>query len=221
MSATGSVRGFTEFDDLCRGHQGYSYNLAALFELCDHDELNQHRHAVSFLDALKRLKLKILDSFSDLQIQTTRKVTDYTIGKTFVKQKLGAIFNPMKPTSWSLGGGINGRWQFYKQNDFDGLIVLACIERDLIPQNIKECNKRAIQMDKKTIAMNQQNYALALEQALIQYFALIKPDERMRNQSFEIGNVSKETYKGGIVYVAYKLEPESSNSVSMSFPGFE
>ncbi|XP_063407791.1 uncharacterized protein LOC134691284 [Mytilus trossulus] len=209
MSATGSVRGFTEFDDLCRGHQGYSYNLAALFELCDHDELNRHRHAVSFLEALKRLKLKIVDSFSDLHIQTKRKVTDYTIGKTFVKQKIGASFNPMKPNTWSLGGGINGRWHDYKKDDYDGLIVLACIERDLIPQNIKECYKRAIQ---KTIAMNQQNYALALEQALIQYYALIKPDERMRNQSFDIGNLSKEIYKGGIVYVAYKLEPEPSYS---------
>ncbi|CAG2249444.1 unnamed protein product [Mytilus edulis] len=114
----------------------------------------------------------------------------------------------MNPNTWSLGGGINGRWHDYKKDDYDGLIVLACIERDLIPQNIKECYER----DKKTIAINQQNYALALEQALIQYYALIKPDERMRNQSFDIGNLSKEIYKGGIVYVAFKLEREPSYS---------
>ncbi|CAG2249451.1 unnamed protein product [Mytilus edulis] len=149
---------------------------------------------------------------SNLEIQTERKVTDFTIGKTFVKQKPGAYFNPMKPTTWSLGGGINGRWQDYKNEDYDGLIVLACIERDLIPQHTKECNKRAILMDKKTIKANQQNYALALEQALIHYYVLIKPDERLRNQSFDIGNLSKEPYKGGIVYVAYKLEPEPSYS---------
>lgn len=212
MSATGSVRGFTAFDDLCRGCQGYSYNLAGLFDICDHDQFNRHKHAISFTEAFKRLKLRIKESFSDLETQTERKVTDFTIGKTFVKQKGRAYFNLMNPNTWSLGGGINGRWQDYKNDDYDGLIVLACIERDLIPQNIKECNKRAIQMDKKTIAINQQNYALALEQALIQYYALIKADERMRNQSFAIGNLSKEIYKGGIVYVAYKLEPESSYS---------
>ena len=126
----------------------------------------------------------------------------------------------MKPTTWSLGG-VHCRWQDYKNEDYDGLIVLACIERDMIPQNIKECNKRAVQMNKQTIAINQQNYALDLEQALIQYYTLIKPDERMRDQSFDIGNLSNEIYKGGIVYVAYRLEPEPSYSVSMCFPGFE
>ncbi|VDI59563.1 Hypothetical predicted protein [Mytilus galloprovincialis] len=212
MSATGSVRGFTEFDDLCRGCQGYSYNLASLFDICDHDQFNRHTHTISFKEAFKRLKLTIKESFSNLEIQTERKVTDFTIGKTFVKQKPGVYFNPMKPITWSLGGGINGRWQDYKNDEYDGLIVLACIERDLIPQNIKECYKRAIQMNKKKIALHHQNYALALGQALIQYYAFIKPDERMRNQSFDIGNLSKEICKGGIVYVAYKLDPEPSYS---------
>ncbi|XP_076082826.1 uncharacterized protein LOC143053912 isoform X2 [Mytilus galloprovincialis] len=212
MSTTKSVRGFTEFDDLCRGFQGYSNNLVELFDICDHGKLNRNKHPISFKEAFTRLKLRIKESFSALEIQTERKVTDFTIGKTFVKKHERATFNPMKQTTWSLGGGINSRWQFYKKDDYDGLIVLACIERDLIPQNIKECYKRAIQMNKKTIEANQQNYALALEQALIQYYALIKPDERMRNQSFDIGNLSKEIYKGGIVYVAYKLEREPSYS---------
>ncbi|CAG2189912.1 unnamed protein product [Mytilus edulis] len=221
MSATGSVRIFTEFDDLCRGCQGYSYNLAGLFDICDHDQFNRHKHTISFKEAFKRLKLRIKESFSALETQTDRKVTDFTIGKTFCKQKTGAYFNPMKPTTWSLGGGINGRWQDYKNADYDGLIVLACIERDLISQHTKECNKRAILMDKKTIKANQQKLCPSPEQALIHYYVLIKPDERLRNQSFDIGNLSKQPYIGGIVYVAYKLEPEPSYSVSMCFPGFE
>ncbi|OPL20333.1 hypothetical protein AM593_10054, partial [Mytilus galloprovincialis] len=212
MSSTGSVKGFTEFDDLCRGCQGYSYNLAGLFDICDHDQFNRHKHPISFKEAFKRLKLRIKESFSTLETQTERKVTDFTIGKTFVKQKPGVYFNPMKPTTWSLGGGINGRWQDYKNDKYDGLIVLTCIERDLIPQHTKECNKRAILIHKKTIEANQQNYALALEQALIHFYVFIKPDERLRNQSFDIGNLSKEPYRGGIVYVAYKLEPEPSYS---------
>ncbi|XP_063407794.1 uncharacterized protein LOC134691286 [Mytilus trossulus] len=212
MSATGSVRGFLEFDDLCQGSQGYSYNLAGLFETCDHDQFSRHKHTISFKEAFKRLKLRIKESFIALETQTERKVTDFTIGKTFVKQRQGVIFNPMKPSTWSLGGGINGRWQDYKNDNYDGLIVLTCIERDLIPQHTKECNKRAILIDKKTIEANQQNYALALEQALIHFYVFIKPDERLRNQSFDIGNLSKEPYKGGIVYVAYKLEPEPSYS---------
>ena len=208
MSVTGSVRGFTEFDQLCQGSQGYSYHLAQLFDICDFDAHKRHRHPIPFKEALRRLKKKIQESFDDLEFQTERKVTDFTIGKTFVKTKTGVIFNPMKPTTWNLDGGINGRWQTYKSEGYDGLIAIGCIERDLIPQNVKECTKNSI-------PMNQQNYALGLEQALIQYFSLYKPDTRLRNKSFDIGNISKDVPKGGIVYVAYKLSPEESYSVSI------
>lgn len=218
MSATPSIRGFTDFEDLCKGCNGYSYNLAELFDRCDHDHTNHHRHSISFKQSLKRLKLKLKQSLSELERQTERKVTDFTIGKSFVKEKKLAHFNPMKPTTWCLGGGITARWRNYKSNNYDGLIVLGCVERNLVPKKLRECSANAHRLDKTTIEMNQQNYALGLEQALIQYFSLIKADERLRNLSFDIGNISKEKYMGGVVYVAYKLEPEPCYSVSICLP---
>lgn len=142
-TASGRGLGFMEFDDLCRGCHGYSYNLAELFDKCAFDKSKQRYHSISFKESLERLKGKIKDSFKDLETQTERKVTAFTIGKTFAKSRSGREFDTMNPHTWKLDGGINGRWQDYK-DDYNGLIVIGCIERDLIPKDVKDANKQSI-----------------------------------------------------------------------------
>ena len=90
MSVTGSVRGFSEFDDIATGRRpGYSHNLTKLFNV-DSDN-KDIRHPITFREASERLIKKCDDTLLDLQIQD-KEVEEFVIGKSFVKQRPGVTF---------------------------------------------------------------------------------------------------------------------------------
>ncbi|KAK3098229.1 hypothetical protein FSP39_017409 [Pinctada imbricata] len=208
MSATGSVAGFRDFDDLTKGTRGYSHRLLNLYNTCT--ENKDTRHNISFEEAVSRLISGVKSTIRDIEIQGNT-VKEFIIGKSFVKQKIGVRFRPDKPTTWTLSNGINGRWRYYNSIDYSGLVALACVERDMIPDSIKQ-NIRFTFTDedddhkkKQEFVVDQQLYTLALEQRLIQHFMLIEPDERLRNHSLDTGRKSEGQYKGGIIYLAFKM----------------
>ena len=201
MSVTGSVRGFSEFDDIATGRRpGYSHNLTKLFNV-DSDN-KDIRHPITFREASERLIKKCDDTLLELQIQD-KEVEEFVIGKSFVKQRPGVTFRPDRPTTWSLGGGVNGRWREYLDRDYYGLVVLGCVEKELIPTASKHIK---FSYDEETFSVDQQLYALALEQSLIHHYMFEKPDKRLRNHSLDCGRKSTVLYKGFVIYVAFKVK---------------
>ncbi|XP_052074721.1 uncharacterized protein LOC127712370 [Mytilus californianus] len=192
-----SAAGFTDYDLLCKGDvKGYSYNLAKLFDdiPCGKSE---HKHPIEFDMAFKRSKRKINETIKEIQIQSERKVIKFTIGKTYARTRKSGKFDPMRPSSWLLDSGINGRWKNeYEKQGYDGLVVIGCIVLDLIPEKVHQ----------NISWIDQEKYALGLEQALIQYYTLHKQDARLGNKSFNTGGDVQNTPKSGIIYMAYKLE---------------
>ncbi|KAK3105243.1 hypothetical protein FSP39_020632 [Pinctada imbricata] len=208
MSVTSSVAGFRDFDDLTKGTPGYSHRLLNLYNTCT--ENKDTRHRISFEEAVSRLISGVKSTIRDIEIQGNT-VKEFIIGKSFVKQRIGVRFRPDKPKTWILSNGINGRWRYYNSIDYSGLVALACVERDMIPDSMKQ-NIRFTFTDedddhykKQEFVVDQQLYTLALEQRLIQHFMLIEPDERLRNHSLDCGIKSKGQYRGGIIYLAFKM----------------
>ena len=200
MSMTGSVRGFSEFDDLTRGNRpGYSHRLTNLFDVCSDNKDVQH--SIPFAEASNRLIAACEDTLEELARQD-KEVEEFIIGKSFVKQRPGVTFRPDRPTTWSLGGGVNGRWREYSDRDYYGLVVIGCVEKELIPTASRELK---FSYDEETFSVDQQLYALALEQSLIHHYMFKKPDKRLRNHSLDCGRKST-IYKGGVIYVAFKVK---------------
>ena len=190
MSMTGSVRGFSEFDDLTRGNRpGYSHRLTNLFDVCSDNK--DIRHSIPFTEASNRLIAACDDTLEELARQD-KEVEEFVIGKSFVKQRPGVTFRPDRPTTWSLGGGVNGRWREYLDRDYYGLVVLGCVEKELIPTasrdlkfpyDVLENKDNKEKCKSKIFSIDQQLYALALEQSLIHHYMFVKPDIRIRNRS--------------------------------------
>ncbi|CAC5421445.1 unnamed protein product [Mytilus coruscus] len=192
-----SAAGFTDFDLLCKGDvKGYSYNLAKLFDVIPCGKTG-HKHPIEFDMAFKRSKRKIKETIKEIEIQSERKVIKFTIGKTYARTRKSGIFDPMRPSSWRLDGGINGRWKNeYEKQGYDGLVVIGCIVLDLIPEKVRQ----------NISWIDQEKYALGLEQSLIQYYTLHMQDARLGNKSFNTGGDAQNKPKSGIIYMAYKLE---------------
>ncbi|VDI30225.1 Hypothetical predicted protein [Mytilus galloprovincialis] len=147
--------------------------------------------------AFKRSKRKIKETLKEIQMQSDRKVNTFTIGKTYARTRKSVTFDPMRPSSWRLDSGINGRWKNdYEKQDYDGLVVIGCIVLDIIPEKVR----------KNISWIDQEKYALGLEQSLIQYYTLHMQDARIGNKSFNTGGDAKSKPKSGIIYMAYKLE---------------
>ena len=144
-----------------------------------------------------------------IQIGQGRNVKHFYIGKTHVQRKLKCKFDHMKRSTWKLANGINGRFRSHCQNpdyDIDGLVVLTVVTRKAIPPNVRNNRKK----------VNQELYALALESKLIQHFLIKRDDDRILNKTIDTGgkDSNKQDTKGYPLYMAYKLEEESSPDYS-------
>ncbi|CAG2185099.1 unnamed protein product [Mytilus edulis] len=209
MSVSGPDVGFTDFTGLGKGHRGYAHTLTSLFNQCDFGTVETHRHTISFKEASKRLRKQMTESFEYIEIQTGRMVKEFNIGKTHVYSQYAVDFNPSQPTTWATYGGLPISWENYKKKGFDGMIALGCVIKDIIPKVIRETNK--------ALEMNSHSYAAGLAQSLVQYYLLQNPDDRLRSVTVEdLGNKSGKDELGSpasVIYVAYKLEPKTTNAV--------
>ena len=198
---TTTTRGGAKYDDLCKGvEKNYSFNLVCLTK-------GPNKEPMSFMEATETLKNQIKQSIRDIETQNMdgRKIESYVIGKSQVhrqgKAGSGFIrFDSMNRNTWKFGeAGVNKRWSsYYKAEHFDGLVVLAAIPRSSVPQNILD----------KFEMMNQEQYALALEQYLIKYFMLVSVDGRIINKTFQVGCIAKSPSYAGVLYFAYKLSED-------------
>ncbi|XP_063448727.1 uncharacterized protein LOC134728170 [Mytilus trossulus] len=209
MSVSGPDVGFTDFTDLGKGHRGYAHQLTSLFNQCDFGTVETHRHTISFKEASKRLRKQMTESFEYIEIQTSRMVKEFNIGKTHVYSQYAVDFNPTQPSTWATYGGLPVSWENYKKKGFDGMIALGCVIKDIIPTVIRETNK--------ALEMNSHSYAAGLAQSLVQYYLLQNPDDRLRSVTVEdLGNKSGKDELGSpasVIYVAYKLEPKTTNAL--------
>ncbi|CAG2185101.1 unnamed protein product [Mytilus edulis] len=178
MSVSGHDVGFT---DLGKGHRGYAHRLTSLFNQCDFDTVETHRHTISFKEASKRLRKQMTESFEDIEKQTSRMIKEFKIGITHVGSQNAINFNPTQPSSWVTYGGLPVSWENYKKKGFDGMIALGCVIEDIIPKVIRDTNK--------ALEMNPHSYAAGLAQSLVQYYLLQNPDNRLRSVTVEdLGN---------------------------------
>ncbi|XP_063448714.1 uncharacterized protein LOC134728164 isoform X2 [Mytilus trossulus] len=209
MSVSGPDVGFTDFTGLGKGHRGYAHTLTSLFNQCDFGTGETHRHTISFKEASKRLRKQMTESFEYIEIQTSRMVKEFKIGKTHVCSQNAINFNPTQPSTWATYGGLPLSWENYKKKGFDGMIALGCVIKDIIPKVIRETNK--------ALEMNSHSYAAGLAQSLVQYYLLQNPDDRLRSVTVEdLGNKSGKDKLGSpasVIYVAYKLEPKTINAL--------
>lgn len=155
-------------------------------------------HCLSFEEATSDLQCQITNILDDIDVKMKPNfcIDEFTVGKSFVRQrrkKKGYVeFDDLDPHTWKLDNGVNGRWKtYYNVLSYDGLVVLCVTPRTVIPAN--------------QMHIEPQDYALALEQRLIQNFCLIKKDFRLGNKSFDTGSKARNPY-AGLVYVAYKLQ---------------
>lgn len=187
---------FKEFDDLCSGtcSQRYSDNLVGLFNTRDIDN-------ISFDEAETRLKNKIEETFQLLENGSSRKVTEFKIGRIFVDHREGITFDAMKQTTWHIGDGIGPLLRGL--NGFDGLVFIGCIETGLIPKDVL--------LRTEVVQITHHKYAHGFEQALLQYFTFRKPDPRLRNNYYKKLTIPKhyKECKGSAIYVTYKLNKKS------------
>ena len=182
-----STGGGVDYDTLCKGQvKNYSFNLTDISKS-------------SFEGAKQLLIKKALDTISNIHIQdvTDRRVQKFVVGKTYVQRRKvrGGGYQDLDQQNYFTWKkkGIKNRWHFYSDQSFDGLIVLTCCTRDMLPEDSLANN------------WNHQHYALALESGLIQHFAFQQPDERLGNKSFDPGNLQSKLSAGYVVYMAYKL----------------
>lgn len=119
-----------------------------------------------------------------------RRIAQFYIGMALVDKKDEATpLDQRDPSTWDLSG-INIRWNEHRRRDYNGLIVLTVVSRDVV---------------KGTITIDKQDYALMLEQLLLYHYKVDKRDVKLQNETFAQGGRGDNS-DGYAVYVAVKLE---------------
>lgn len=168
-------------------------------KLCDLKGLNVK-------DSRERL-IQHVEAVLDEINKTRGPVENFTIGKTHAGRKSGKAFDYQTFLSWKKKGGIAGRWEDYKKEGYDCLIVLYGFTTDSVPETGRKCSW-----------LDQHVWALAYEQHLIQYFLLEKEDSRLGNKSLESGGRPDRRARCGVVYVAIKLDKRTYNMSEQDHP---
>ena len=177
--------GGTTFDLLCSADSVPNYACDAVIDL-------RREHGLA--KAKEKLTNLVRDNISSLEIGTDRQVEKFYIGKTSVQRnKRSRRFDPMEYQTWRKKG-ISSRWGEHKHKPYgrDGFVVLGVVNRDAIPRRCR---------------VDQELYALALEQQLLHHFMIEDPDDRIANETFSPGRREKQTSVGHAVYMAYALAP--------------
>ena len=179
-SSSSATSGGVSFDVLCQGQEKY-YS----FNLCD-------LRKMTMANIIQELIRKVAETMADLKLQSDREIQSFCIGKTYVSAKSNTSFHPMNVDTWRKQG-ISSRWHTtYQKDGYDGLVVLGAVTRAML---VPGCN---------TQVWNQQQYALAIEIALISHFAFVNPDKRLCNTSLDPGLLQSSPSAGYVIYLAYK-----------------
>ena len=194
-------RGGMTFEEFCKsgGTDNYTFNVVNLKKK-------------TFTGRVKSLIKQINKTIEKLEsIGSGRKIEEFCVGKTFVrKRKKGPSFNPTDVNTWKVAEGVGNRWRNkYKSEEYNGLVVLGAVSRDMLQDKESSDGKRC-----NTDDWDHQSYALALESALICYYAFQAFDHRLANRSLSPGNLQNRLSAGYVIYFAFKYEDDTEEEDS-------
>ena len=163
---------------------GHRYLCADLSDINDPELL---------FEALKNYVDYLLEKIEMFLKASGKTIDTFAIGKTKAqsKKQYQHNFSGAISTHFTKKGISNRFRRFYKQKGYDFLIAFVIITKDNVPGNATPALE------------NQQDLALGLESRLIYYFAYIKRDNRLGNESFSPGKKSKQ-HAGFAIYIAVK-----------------
>ena len=159
----------------------------------------------------------LANTVRELELQSDRTIANIYIGKTYIlrRKKPGGgylKFDPLNSNTWKKKG-ISSRWQDHKKHNYgrDGLVVLGAITRETMPERSSQ--------------VNQEHFALAMEQKLLHHYLLSHPDPKVPvvNETFSTGATTKQVSYAYAVYMAFRYEDETFSEeepmdTSPSFP---
>lgn len=183
-------------EDLCRGVKNYVCDASCLVGL----------EGIDVIAAKDELLTQLTNIFEEIELQTDCKVKKFYIGKAIVKKRKSrggprsfVPFNPMDPLTWKKSG-ISSRWCAHRDKEYgkDGLVVLGAVTRDSVP---KVCHGR----------VNQEQYAIALQQMILHQLMLREGDDRLENESFLVGGADGGKSVAYAIYVTFTLEEQNSS----------
>lgn len=161
MAGVGALCAWAEMIDPDDFKPGYiAPNLIQLADTSTANTITPY----SFENSFQRLKYHINNFLCILEREKGKNIEKFTIGKS-TTNKGDSDFNPLDFTTWGHGDyktGVWSRWTDYKQKTYNGLVVLCAITKELLPE--------------KSMLSNIENYAYALEQRLIKYYAYEEKD---------------------------------------------
>ena len=150
-----------------------------------------------FHDAVSKLRTAAEQLIEYIEKRAETPLAKFTIGKSYARKIKNKDFDASDFDTWKKEG-IKSRWAMtYQKKGYNGLVVLCGITRELLPLVPNKGSKRHPLQD-------QQQYALVLEQQLIHHFLFEAQDNRLGNESLDIGKLAQNPY-AGVVYLAFKL----------------
>lgn len=163
------------------------------------------------VNSLKRWTNLILE---DIEKYRRMPIEEFTIGKTYARRRRRGKgfqdFDYLNINTWKLEG-ISSRWGDYQKKGYDGMVILCAITKDLLPKRdrkIRLSEEIEREGDDSNGLKTHQNFAIALEQQLIQYYAFAEQDPRLANTSLHPGKEETQNAYAFVVYLAFKLEKE-------------
>ncbi len=88
--------------------------------------------------AVKMISGRINECDKQIKIDWGRNMQEFYIGKSFIRSRKGTKvkFDPKRPTTWRLDGGINGRYTDHHKEDYgkNGLIVVAVVTKESLTE---------------------------------------------------------------------------------------
>ena len=153
--------------------------------------LNNFEKLNSMLTKYLELLLEKIDIVLKLKGE---KIVGYTIGKTYgnTKKKFKQNFSGANANHWKKDGILRRYHTTYKKKGYHYLIGFGIITRHNIPSKVPKYFK------------NQETLASGLEMQLILHFGYSRKDNRLDNQTIDVGKRAKEKHAGVVLYVAIK-----------------
>ena len=184
-----------KFSNICKKNAKPGYVL-------DHYKSFHNRSITSAVDEVYN---HITTSMEEIRKGWDVELKKFYIGKSHIKKHDKRRFDVSNSATWRLGNGINGRYSSHIKEDHgrNGLIVVAVVTRDSIPQSC---------LDDGTIK-HQEEYALLLEKRLIQKFRSNHTHcSILANTTTEPGKTDGESSIAYAVYMTFTMDTQSQQS---------
>lgn len=180
--STVSTRNGCAFEDLLNGKPGYC---------CERSRLIEQKRSETADKRVQTLTKNIEDTmneFAKFAIQG-KEVESFAIVKTYVPKRVKKPqFDPMDPTTW-IKRGISSCWCYYRDQEYDGMIVLTVFTKENVPTN-----------------ENQEDYTIMLKQNIVNYYKHERHDKRIQNGPSEGRPTEGGVHEGCALCLAIKLE---------------